>query len=242
MNYKIILDEQILRYFIEWLPELTPDETYYVSLFARNKYQNKDASNPISHIKSDKQQLKRFTTSRNRLFDKLKQCECEVGSYKQYKLTKEPVEVPQECLVPYITVNPRSFKKATKNGLIKFATLLANENGSIGYNPHAEVMSEIQKSWSRKPYFNVDIDIDDKENFDFDFLKGYININCISVLETRGGYHLLIKLDEIEEQYKRSWYQNIISKNKSFIDQTGDGMIPIPGCHQGGFMPNFVVI
>jgi len=242
MNYKIIIDPEELKRFIEWLPELTPDETYYVCLFARNKYQNKDENDPISHIKSDKQQLKRFTTSRHRLFNKLKQLECEIDSYKQYKLTKSPVVIPQECLVPYITVNPRSFKKATKNGLIKFALLITNENGSVGHNPHQEILSEIQRSWSRKVYFNVDIDIDDKDHFCFEFLNGYINMDCVNILETRGGYHLLIELLKIEEQYKKSWYQNIIIKNKEFIDQTGDNMIPIPGCYQGGFVPKFIEV
>jgi hypothetical protein len=37
-NYKIILNEQKLKEFIYWLPELQNNEQYYVSLFARKKY------------------------------------------------------------------------------------------------------------------------------------------------------------------------------------------------------------
>ena len=36
--YEIIKDEEALKDFIDWLPELGGDLSYYVSLLARNKY------------------------------------------------------------------------------------------------------------------------------------------------------------------------------------------------------------
>ena len=53
MNYKIIQNKELLLDFIKWLPELLDGECYYVTLFARSKY---DKS-----LKSDKQQLHRLT-------------------------------------------------------------------------------------------------------------------------------------------------------------------------------------
>jgi hypothetical protein len=35
MNYKIIHNEEKLQQFIDWLPELLPNEQYYVALLAR---------------------------------------------------------------------------------------------------------------------------------------------------------------------------------------------------------------
>lgn len=238
MNYQIIKDEQALLDFIEWLPELTQDETYYCCLFARNKYVlNKE----ISHINTDKAQLRRFTSNRSRLIDKLKQLECPLGSYKQ----KQNV-VPQEALALYINPNPRCNLKAARNRLVRLAQLIAGENH--GYNMHQEMISEIQKSKSRMEFMDFDFDCTKEElpaNELFSQIKmtEAVNLDAISLLESRGGYHLIVHIKKVQYEFRNHWYNRIKILQQMYstdVLNKGDNMIPIPGCTQGNFIPKFI--
>lgn len=225
MNYKIIQDENKFNEFIQWLPELESGETYYISLFARKKYCK------TIDLKSDKSQLKSLTTTKEYLYDKVKQLECEIGSYKS-----NGMEIPQEALALYITINPRSLIKATKNSLKKFVDLITNDYN--GYNPRAIVMSEIQTAGSRKVYMDLDFDnISVNELFlKIDTTK--INTDCLTFIETRGGCHLLIKLDNIKDEFKKTWYQHLTSIEGCDMRGT-DSLCPVIGCTQGEFIPKF---
>ena len=67
--YKIINDEEALINFINWLPDLRDNETFYLSLFARKKY-----APEAGFVKAnDKTQLKRFTAIKLNMLDKIKQ-------------------------------------------------------------------------------------------------------------------------------------------------------------------------
>lgn len=231
MNYQIVADEAALKSFINWLPDLEPHETFYVCLFARSKY-----CTGIVHVRSDKAQLKRFTANKTNLLQKLKQLECEFGNY-----TVKDVVAPQESLAVYISPNPRSLKLASSNGLKKLADLITKEYN--GYNPHQEIMSEIQKAKSRTVF--VDFDFDVQPEFTVaDFypeLDDVVNKEAVNILKTRGGYHILVETSKIikSERYMK-WYEkmcDLVRLYSTDTDNRGDNMIPIAGCYQGGFIP-----
>ena len=236
MNYQVIKDADLLNDFIKWLPELKETEQYYLCLFARSKY-----CKEITHIKSDKSQLKRFVSTKERMFDKIWQLECPYGAYKQYKIGKgETVVMPQEALALYISLNPRDLWKASFNSTLKLVTAIRDTNTLM--NPHAEVMSEIQKSKGETRYAHFDIDEPDGDTLRKTISKipEFVNRDAVTLLRTRGGMHVLVDVRKIVYPYKNKWYQSI--SQLANVDQSGDMMIPVPGCTQGNFIPHFVNI
>lgn len=229
MNYTIITDEIKLKKFIKWLPELLPNEKYYLALFSRKKY-IKDIN--IKHT-ADKLQLKRFTSDKTKLFNKIKQLEVPYGTYILGEII-----IPQESLALYITINPRDMYKATINTMVKLAESIKDSN--VIMNPHQEALSEIHKSKGRTCYLDFDIDEQNEEVLLelITQIKTYVNEDAVTWLRTRGGLHVLVDPSKVTHEYKRGFYQGI--SNISQVDQKGDLLIPVPGTFQGGFTPCFV--
>lgn len=239
MNYQVITDKVALLSFIEWLPELNPNETFYGCLFARSKY-----CKGIAHIKSDKAQLKRFTTDKSRLFNKIQQLEISLGAYLTKGVGAGLVEVPQESLALYLTANPRNLERATRNAVQKLQLLTWQSYN--GYNPNSEVLSEIQKCKSRSEFITFDFDLKDKNLIGSIMRKvnNVVNSDCYNVLETRGGYHLIVSPAKVNQEIKSSWYKDlksILSEYSSDKDNVGDIMMPVPGTYQGGFTPKMII-
>jgi uncharacterized protein YfcZ (UPF0381/DUF406 family) len=233
MNYQIITDENLLDEFIStFLKPCSPDETYYCCLFARSKYaKNEDGTNKFPHIKTDKNQLKRFLATPNTLKLKIKQLEVPFGAY----ITKDGEPIPQEALALYITPNRRSQKKAMFK-LMKRLIDIQESNGQ-GFNINAEAISAVQKSKSKTDW--IDFDIDSKD-IDISSIENVLPLGTYKILETRGGYHIMIDRDKVKKSNApKNWY--ILLGQMFEIDQSGDNMIPMVGTYQGGFTPKFIL-
>ena len=213
MNYKIIKDENKLREVINWLPELKDSEQFYLALFARSKYDNTGV------LKSDKSQLARTTSTKERLFDKIKKMEVPVGTYKINGVE----EIPMDTLALYIHPTPRSMKNAS----IKTAkTILDNIAKDKYQNPKSIALNAIQVSKTKT--FRVDFDFD--TGMDVRDLKRIVeesvgNDNCFDIIQTRGGFHVLV--NPIKTSNKR-WHQNLSAYTT--VDQSGDLLLPVVGC------------
>lgn len=230
MNYQIITNPNEVQRFVDWLPDLESHEKFYACLFARSKY-TKHLEDPLAHIKSDKAQLKRFTARKEDLFYKILQLTCPIGAYRQ----KEKA-VPQEALALYLAPNPRDLYRSQFTALTALSKCIQNQNRNA--NPHQEVMSEIQRNKSRAWVVGFDIDVN-KEDYLLDFVWQVafkcVNLEAVSIIETRGGYHILIKPSLVEDSCRKTWYNDL--KKSTGVDQTGDIMVPVPGTYQGGFTP-----
>jgi hypothetical protein len=227
MNYEIIKNQKVLEEFIDWLPDIETGETYFIALFARRKY-----CKDILDIGADKQQLKRLTCNKKELIiPKLRQLEIAMGNY-----TKKELEIPQAALAVYISPNPRDMVLAAKNATKVLLDLVLKPY--TGYNPHQEVLSEIQKACSRRIWLDFDFDTPYITEIDDQICEAFMEENCWEILMTKNGFHLLVNTTKVPILVKKTWYQKI-TKIKG-IDIRGDNLIPIPGCTQGNFIPYFL--
>lgn len=230
MTYQIITDLDKFREFKDWLPELEKGETYYFSVLARNKYiRDLDLPN-IGTLKSDKHQCARWVSQKDRMELKLRQTEAPTGSY-----AIKGFEVPQEALAAYMTINPRSHTKASQVLLKRLADIVAD--GEENPNVYQESLTALHKAMSRKIFVDIDFDGVDYVPTMAD-VQEMINVDCLSAIFTRGGFHLLVRLDKIDPKYAKTWYRDISSLEGA--DIVGDNMIPIPGTYQGGFTPRLI--
>ena len=235
MNYKIIINEEKLKQFVDWLPDLLPNEQYYITLLARKKYY------PESGLKADKGQLKRVTSTKERIIDKIRQFQIEEGTY-----FSDGVAVCQENLAVYITPNPRDlYLEGLKT--IKDITDKVMKS-DLQYNPQSVALNAIQTTTSRKMFFDLDIDFKTTdfetniEKFKTDITK-VLNSDCLTFVRTNGGLHCLIKLQDIHSDYIKNWYQNVVKLacNEYEVTMNGDNVLPVVGCIQGkDFSPYFI--
>jgi hypothetical protein len=235
MNYKIIYNEEKLHQFIDWLPDLLPNEQYYVALLARKKY------NPETGLKADKAQLKRFTSTKERLLQKIKQLELPLGLYESGN-----IEVSQDNLAIYITPNPRDLHKSSLILMREISEKLIRNDNAI--NPHTLALNTIQTTTSRKIFFDLDIDFRIEnhqkaiEKFKSD-ISDCINSDCLTFIKTNGGLHCLINLPDIKKEFQKTWHQKIsqLTCGEYEVTMNGDNVLPIIGCIQGiDFSPYFL--
>lgn len=217
VKYKLIYSEELIKEFLELLPDENEDEIYYLSLFARKKYC------PELICSDDKTQLKRLTSKKKDIVKKIKQLEVNYGLYDLNGRI-----APQESLVMYIHPNPRSQLKAAKHLMRKLTDIIWDRYK--GFNVYQEALSALQKSKSKGYFIDFDIDVN-KTTFDPNIIYESINKDATTLIETRGGYHCLIEVAKIRDEYKKTFYQNLAK----YSDIKGDCFIPIPGTIQGGF-------
>lgn len=230
MNYKIILCENELDKFINFLPELNKNECYYFTLFARNKYLNTDERLSLNNYT-----LKRFTVSKKeQIKNRIGQLEVKKDLY----LDKNNNPIPEKSLALYMGINPKNLELAQKKMAIElFNSCIDSEM----VNLKSLMYTIIHNSSKNKRYTDFDFDFkhdqDKQELFlkTVNELKKVINIEAFNILVTKNGLHILVEHNKVNAEYKKSWYLKIAALDN--CDVRGDNLIPVAGCTQGGFSP-----
>ena len=235
MNYSIIKNREELEQFIEWLP----DGKFYVSLYARKKYNTPTSGTP--GLKADKSQLERFVSDKKHLINKIEKLEVNKGLYT----TDNGLVINEESLAMYITPNERNMHKAA----LKLSAEITSKSadGFIIDNPQALALNMIQKYGVEK-YYDVDIDLTteglkaDRNAIYNDLnekVSDFVNMSAISVIQTHGGFHYLVNKNEVLPEFRKKWFMGFKNLKTELFETTmnGDNQVPVPGCTQGGKYP-----
>jgi len=237
-NYQIIKDEEELKKFIDWLPDLQDGQKFYWSLFARKKF------NKTEGLKADRAQLKRGLCNKKDLINKFRKLEVALGLYDC-----DGIEINQESLAMYITPNPRDMHKAGLKTIGELTKFIIEDR--LIFNPEATALNMVQVTGIKK-YFDFDVDFKPGKGCSYEtllnWIKGKINPEAVvgNVVKTRGGFHILIELNKISEEFSKSWYNNFMQAESEYFELTNNsknndgGLIPVPGCVQSDFIPRLI--
>ena len=240
-SYEFLRDEEELKKFHDTiLPQLGPDEVFYLMLGARNKYLTEEEKGVYNMNGSD--MIRRVTVRSNEfseLRDKVLDFCVPVGRYKD----KNGLSLPEHSFTLYITPNPRNVRRASVGVVQKITDGLLNPNTPLKLE-HM-VMSEIHKNSTNKVY--MDFDVDPKGNDDLaQVLKvvyAKLGDSYYHTIKTRSGAHVLLKKEGMDPFLKHCFYKKIQELSASMegeIEIKGDTMLPVPGCSQGGMFPYIV--
>lgn len=218
MKYNIIRDKEKLNEFLDMLPELQSGETYFIRLLTRQKY--------VSSVKMDTE-LRTLITSKENIIQSISQLESEIGTYNNLKNDEIGI---------YLSPNPRSQKEVMRKSLLYFNKILSNYKNE---DPMYIISKFYRRSCNRQIYYDMDFDKCDKK-YTISQVKKFINKNCVKILYTMNGIHLLIKLSDINLKKYPNWFKNISNLPNYDGQCMSDNNVPIPGCSQFGYIPYLV--
>jgi hypothetical protein len=226
MNYKLIHDEAQLQKFIDFLPELKINESYFLILIARKKW------NPESDIPSALKLKREAVNNKQKIIQTIRQWEVAEGVYQNDGKT-----IPQVNLGVYMGFNPKDQHKASFDLINQCLEVIRTNKQGINIKSMANDV--IQASNGTKHFMDIDVDI--KEGEDYleiaKFIKSIVAEDKLTFIKTNGGFHCLVRMDDLGS----TWYPQIKAHTyKSDLNIMSNDLIPVVGCNQGKFVPYFM--
>lgn len=245
-NYHTFIgDEAQIREFyrLHILPyKEIPYTNFIIIPIARRKYWTPLATS------QENMSTKIFSPSdgEDRFVNELKRYEVRCGLYVDSKGQM----IPSEAMAFYLTVNTMNELKAyflMQQEVSKKLEILLLSKGDRGEKNEDKGnklghISSIFKSClhksDNKEFLKLDVDTKDADKIES--LKTFLKEHSIEphlVVETRGGYHVLLKKSMIGKHHEKLFrYVNETSEKGSWITIEKNALVAIPGTFQGGFL------
>lgn len=247
----LLSNQDQVNKFISLLPELQNDEVYFISLSARQKHLTKEEREYFSLGRTE-MMIRTIVRSK----DEFPKAFREIEGRLSQRQTRAGKNIPSKCLIVYVNINPSSMVKAynllkTKMEGEMFGIIQALQNGNtpnydVFRRLDRQLMTAVQNATGHKTWLDLDFDVPDKRVAHAAYIKPLVdqltNIkHCL--VETKGGYHLLIDRESLEQNSKSLPVplHLIVKTINDELGNTGEAvfnknaMIPFPGFMQAGF-------
>lgn len=240
----LLNDQQHYSEFVNnILPELGPDEVYFLSLSARNKYLTTEER---EHYGLGRTEMFSRTVAISK--DDFHRAMRKLGASLDYKTTKNGYRIPGKCVVVYVNINPSSMIKANQ----KMLSYISEEMGNAtlaqarGKTPNYDglihsprrLLNFVQQSTGTRHYLDIDIDSDSSyypQKLTDTLHKYGIEYHLI---ETRSGYHVMVRRSDLNgsglrlDLLIRELHETAVEEGGEVIFNK-NAMIPLPGTLQG---------
>lgn len=242
----LVVDQNYYENFVYYvLPELGPDEVYFLSLSARNKY--------LSPEERAYYGLGRTEMFARTLVKSKKDFDYTMGklaSTLTYKTTRNGMSIPAKALVVYVNINPSSAVRAYQ----LFATEMESLRGDVvnallknkqppnldGFKyADRKLLNCFQKATGNRYWLDIDMDVATPTIVD-ELTAKLVQHNIRHYqIKTQGGWHVLICRGDLSI----SGYQlhkTVTDLNRQVVATGGEvvfnknAMVPLPGTTQAG--------
>jgi hypothetical protein len=248
--YDLVYDIEEMKKFHSFMHPLKPGEAYFVSMSARDKYLTKEERVEFSLGRPEMFGRK---IVKGPTFDEflrvVRSMEVNEGGYT----TRNGLNIPKKCMIIYVNINASSGYKALKefNGKINelmFETLHNVDTLKHFASLDSMLMNCFQRQAGTKYLIDADFDVPKNER-GFELLQMFLchlrgNRTTYKVIETHGGYHVLMVRDTLRFNYVAELNAlDVIAKKefgKAEIVRNVNDMVPLPGCYQGLFPVHFI--
>lgn len=236
--YDFLRDASELDRFVElFIPDLGEDEALILMLMARRKYLSDKEQETLS-IGNSVVFRREVVTRKEQIASRVEEMCVRRGLYTD----REGNALPDHAFAVYLTVNPRSQRKAALATLKELADRLY-ENQPLRVDETA--VSQLHKAAARKLFLDFDVDAGGSDDLSavVGRVRAALGSTPTTVVETRGGAHVLVRTKEIDGAVKKSFYKDIQAVSREMsgeIEVQNDGMLPVPGTSHGGTIPRIL--
>lgn len=249
--YKIIYDEQQVRRFHELvLPRLGPAEVHFLSMAARNKYLTPEerVSLDLGRTEMYAKTIVRQDTP-DALLKHVRRLECDVHGYT----TRNGQPIPAHAMVCYMNICQSDtikavyeFSKLTSEYAMEAMSLAVSGGDASNFlnrinKVDNNLLSIYQGARCKRTWVDIDLDMTEKRGDDPVDIARHVDdldmgVDCAYVVDTKSGYHLLLRRDCIKADPRRcieALEQEFAGRFKE-IGVNKNDMVPLPGTLQAG--------